>query len=128
MPVLDNGEANRLLEAITGRTTYPATTGPLKMRLNTAAGSDSAAGTEVTGGTYSAQAITTWNAAASRAITNNTPLSYTLMPACTVTSADFFDSNGSPVRKMYGNLGSPKVVAAGDTLSFAAAAISAAFS
>jgi hypothetical protein len=128
MAVLDTSEANRLLEAIVGKTTYPATTGPVKMRLNTAVGSDSAAGTEVTGGSYAALPITSWNAAASRAITNVTAPSYTGMPACTVTSVDFYDQAGTPVRKVYGNLGGSKVVAAGDTLSFAAGAISIAFS
>jgi hypothetical protein len=128
MSVLDTTEANKLLEAIVGKTTYVATVGPVKMRLNTAVGSDSAAGTEVTGGSYAALPITTWNAAASRAITNSTAPSYTGMPACTVTSVDFFDQAGTPLRKVYGTLGSSKVVAAGDTLSFAAAAISLAFS
>jgi hypothetical protein len=129
MAVLDTAEANRLLEAIVGRTAYTATVGPLKMRLTTVTGTDAAAGTEVTGGSYIAggQPVTTWNAAASRAITNSTALSYTGMPASTVTGVDFYDQAGTPVRKLYGNLGASKTVAAGDTLSFASGAISASF-
>lgn len=130
MSVLDNAEANRLLEAIVGKNTYPATSAPLKMRLNTAVGSDSAAGTEVTpsgGYTAGGQAVTTWNPAASRQITNSTVVSYPNMPAATVTSVDFYDSAGTPVRKLYGALGSSKVVAVGDTLSFAAGSITIGF-
>lgn len=125
MAVLDTTEANRYLEALTGKTTYPATVAPIKIKLCTAVGSDGAAGTEVTGGGYTAggQAVTTWNAAASRQITNNTVVSYTNMPVATVTSIDATDSTGSPVRKFYGNLASSRTTASGDTLSFAAAAI-----
>lgn len=125
MSVLDTAEANRYLEALVGKTTYSATTGPIKVRLCTAVGSDGSPGTEVTGGGYTAggQAVTTWNAAASRQITNNTVVSYTNMPVATVTSVEGYDSAGSPVRKFYGNLASSRTTASGDTLSFAASAI-----
>lgn len=125
MPVLDTTEANKYLEALVGKTTYTATVAPIKVKLCTAVGSDAAAGTEVTGGGYTAggQAVTTWNAASSRQITNNTVVSYTNMPVATVTSVDATDSTGSPVRKFYGTLSAPRTTASGDTLSFAAAAI-----
>jgi hypothetical protein len=125
MPVLDTAEANRYLEALVGKTTYPATVAPIKVKLCTAVGSDAAAGTEVAGGGYTAggQAVTTWNAAATRQITNNTVVSYTNMPVATVTSIDATDSTGSPVRKFYGNLAASRTTASGDTLSFAAGAI-----
>jgi hypothetical protein len=125
MSVLDTAEANKYLEALVGKTTYSATVSPIKIRLCTAVGSDGAAGTEVTGGGYTAggQAVTTWNAAATRQITNNTVVSYTNMPVATVTSVEGYDSTGSPVRKFYGSLAASRTTASGDTLSFAAAAI-----
>lgn len=125
MPVLDTAEANKYLEALTGRTVYAATVAPIKIKLCTAVGSDAAAGTEVAGGGYTAggQGVTTWNAAASRQITNNTIVQYTNMPVATVTSIDATDSTGSPVRKFYGTLAASRTTASGDTLSFAAAAI-----
>lgn len=117
--VLDDTLANQVWEAIVGKTTLPATTGPLKQRLYTVAGSSASAGTEVTGGSYAQQSVTTWNSAASRAISNNTGTSFTGMPACTVVWTEFWDSAGTPVRKICGPLASNKVVAAGDTVSFA---------
>jgi hypothetical protein len=122
MAVLDTAEANRIWEAVVGKTTYPATTAPLRQRLYTVVGTDSATGTEVTGGSYASQAVTTWNAAASRAISNNTGTSFTGMPAVGgggVVATEFWDSAGTPVRKMWGLLATAKVVAAGDTVSFA---------
>lgn len=125
MAVLDTTEANRYLEALVGKTTYTATTAPIKLDLCTAVGSDSAAGTKVTGGGYAVQTIAAagWNNAASRQITNNGTVSYTNMPAATVTSVDATDSAGTPQRKFYGNLASSRTTASGDTLSFAASAI-----
>ncbi len=125
MSVLDTTDCNKLLEAIVGKTTYSATVAPIKIKLCTAVGSDASAGTEVTGGGYVAggQSVTTWNAAASRQITNNTVVNYTNMPVATVTSIDATDSTGSPVRKFYGTLSASRTTASGDTLSFAAAAI-----
>jgi hypothetical protein len=125
MSVLDTTDCNKLLEAIVGKTTYSATVAPIKIKLCSAVGTDAAAGTEISGGSYTAggQSVTTWNAAASRQITNNTVLNYTNMPAVTVTSIDATDSTGSPVRKFYGTLSASRTTALGDTLSFAAAAI-----
>ena len=125
MAVLDTTEANAYLEAMVGKTTYPATTAPIQLNLCTAVGNDTTAGTLVTGGGYAVQTIAAagWNPAASRQITNNGVVSYTNMPVATVTSVDAKDSNGTPKRKFYGALASSRVTASGDTLSFAASAI-----
>lgn len=127
MPVFDTVEANKLLEATVGRTTYVATVGPIVINLCTAVGSDAAAGTFVSGGSYVQQSVTTWNAAAARAITNSTAVSYTGMPVAVVTSIDAKDSAGTPIRKLYGALAASKTTAAGDTLTLASAAISVAY-
>jgi hypothetical protein len=125
MAVLDTTEANRYLEALVGKTTYTATVAPIKLDLCTAVGSDTVAGTKVTGGGYALQTIAAagWNAAATRQITNNGIVSFTNMPVATVTSVDATDSAGTPQRKFYGNLAASRTTASGDTLSFAASAI-----
>jgi hypothetical protein len=123
MAVLDTAEANRYLEALVAKTAYPTLAPPIKLDLCTAVGSDAAAGTKVTGGGYVVQTIAaaSWNAAASRQITNNGVVQYTNMPVATVTSVDATDN--TPTRKFYGNLAASRTTASGDTLSFAASAI-----
>ena len=50
-------ESNRLLDASLGTAAYVAPTGPMKLALNTTTGTNTAAGTEVTGGSYARQSI-----------------------------------------------------------------------
>lgn len=112
---------NLLLDALVGTASYTATT-PIKLALVTAAGSDSAAGTECTGGSYARQTIT-FNSAASGSIDNSATVSFTDMPACTVVGIEIFDSAGTPKRLAYGPLAANKTLTAGDTIQFAASAI-----
>jgi len=88
----------------------------------TANGSDSAAGTEVTGGSYARQTIT-FDAASSGSIANNAAISFTGMPACTVVGIEIYDSAGSPKRLAYGPLTASRTVTSGDTVQFASSAI-----
>lgn len=111
-------EANSLLAASSAQTSYPAPTGAIKVALNTAVGTATAAGTEVTGGSYARQTVTFATASAG-AIASNVALTYTLMPSCTVTSVDEFDSAGTPIRRWFGLLSASKVVNSGDTFSIA---------
>jgi hypothetical protein len=113
---------NQLLDALVGTASYTVTT-PIKLALVTANGTDSAAGTEVTGGSYARQTIT-FGAAASGAISNNAVINFTGMPAATVVGIEIYDSNGSPKRLAYGALSANKTTTAGDTLQFAASSIS----
>jgi hypothetical protein len=96
-------------------------TSPLKLALLTVAGSDSAAGTEVTdagGSAYLRQTATL--AAASGGATSNTNLiSFTNMPSCTVVAVAIYDSAGSPVRLWHGALTASKTVNLGDTFQIA---------
>lgn len=115
-------EANRLLDASLGTATYTAPTGAMKLALSTTTGTNSAAGTEVTGGSYARQTIT-FNAASSGSATNSNSISFTGMPAATVTGVEIFDSNGTPRRAWVGALTSSKTVGAGDTLSFATSSV-----
>lgn len=94
-----------------GAATRP--TMPLKLALCTSAPTDSAAGTEVSGGSYARQSITT-NAAGT---TNTADIVYTNMPACTVTHVEVYDSAGTPKRLWHGALAASKTVNAGDTFT-----------
>ena len=111
-------EANALLAASSGQAAYPAVTSPVKVALATATGTASAAGTEVSGGSYARQTIT-FAAATGGSISSNVALTYTNMPACTVTGVDEYDSAGTPIRRWFGNLSASKTVNAGDTFSIA---------
>lgn len=122
MAAIDSAEVRRLLEATTGKTTYTNPTTPMKLRLYTAVGNDTTEGTVVTGGSYTSQTIA-WDAASGRLIRNNGAISFTLMPAATVTAVEVWDSNGTPRRALWGALTASKTVDAGDTLTFADDAI-----
>lgn len=91
----------------------------MSVRLMTANGSDSSAGTEVTGGSYAAQSAT-FTTASSGATSNSADLTYTSMPACTVTGLEVWDTSGSPRRIWYGALTASKTVNSGDTFVIAA--------
>lgn len=99
------------------------------IRLMTAAGSASANGTELaSGGSYVAGTglALTWNAAttASPSVAGNVAASQTNMPATTIPAIEIWVSG--PLRVELGNLTSSKTTAAGDTLSFAANAVTTA--
>ena len=114
---LTNVAENLMLDALVGTASYSAVT-PIKLALVTAAGSDSAAGTEVSGGSYSRQNIT-FGAASGGSISNNAAVSFTSMPACTVVGIELWDSSGTPRRLAYGDLTANKTLVSGDTLEFA---------
>jgi hypothetical protein len=116
-------EGNKLLDASLGTATYVATVTPLKCRLMTANGSSTAAGTEVTGGSYASQTAT-FGSAASLTATGSGTLTYTVMPACTVVGVELWDSAGTPLRKYCGALGASKAVNAGDTFSLTSLTVS----
>jgi hypothetical protein len=115
-------EANRYVDAGLGTATYTAPTGPMRVALMTANGTNTAAGTEVTGGSYAKQTVTFAAASAGAAASSNA-LNFTGMPAVTVTGLDVVDSAGTPRRVWTGALSVSKVVGAGDTLSFAIGAL-----
>lgn len=124
MASLTTAEANRLLDASFGTAAYTAPTAPMKLALATTPSSASAAGTEVTGGSYARQTIA-MTAASSGSTPNTSVITFTNMPACTVTHIDIYDSNGSPRRCWWGQLSMPLPVLAGASLSFSAAQITA---
>lgn len=111
---LTNTGENRCLDFILGLTATAPTT-PLKVALVTANGSDTAAGTEVTGGSYARQDLSV-GAASGGATSNSADLVFTGMPAATVVGVEIWDSAGTPVRLWYGALAASRTVSAGDEL------------
>lgn len=103
---------------------------PISVRLMTANGSATAAGTELTsGGSYVAgTGISTganWAAVSGGSQATNAVVSQTNMPAATIVGIETWDANGTPRRIEYGSITS-KTTVAGDTLSFASGAITSA--
>lgn len=117
---LTQATANGLANASMGGTAF-SLTAPCKVALDTTAPSSTAAGTEVAGGSYARQSITTVTAATgATAGSNGNALTYTNMPAVTSPSigwVDVFDSAGTPVRQWYGTLTAAKTTNAGDTFT-----------
>lgn len=115
----------RALNWLTGNSTT-ALTGPLNIRLMTANGSDSAAGTEVAnagGSTYVAQTVTIAAAAGTGTTANSADVVFNNMPACTVVGVELWDSAGTPFRWWWGAATASKTVALGDTLRIVAGAL-----
>jgi hypothetical protein len=108
-----------------GSPTRPTT--PLKVKLMTANGSDSSAGTELgTSGGYTAGGIsvTFTSSSSGSAATNNADLTWTNMPATTIVGVEVWDTAGSPVRIWYGALSSSKTTNSGDTFTISNGSLS----
>jgi hypothetical protein len=118
---LTDTSENVILDAINGVAGTLFTT-PLKIKLVTVIGTDSTAGTEVTGGTYAQQTIA-FTAAAAGSASNTAQIQFTGMPACTVVGFEIVDSAGTPKRIWWIPATANKVVNAGDTYQIAAGGI-----
>ncbi len=118
------GIANAVLTYMHGGAAPGAITGS-RLALMTTQGSAAAAGTEVTGGSYARQTLS-WAAAASGSQATNAAVNFTGMPATTVNSVEVYDTAGT-TRIEYSTSFTAKTTNAGDTLSFASAAITSQF-
>jgi hypothetical protein len=87
------------------------------LALYTTATTDAGGGTEATGGSYAPQA-TTFSAAASGATSNSAAVSFTNMPAATVTHAAIVDADSGGNFLFHGPLTASKTTTAGQTLTF----------
>jgi len=128
---LDQTRANEILTWMHGGAATTALTGPMHVRIYTAVGNATTAGTEVaTGGGYTAAAgapTVTYAAAAAGSQATNAVVSITNYPRVeTVTAIEIWDSAGTPKRVEWGALAASKTMAIGDTLSFASGAITSA--
>lgn len=122
---LTDATENLALNFLFNNQTATRPTLPLKLRLMTANGSDSSAGTELgTSGGYTAGGSNVvFAAAASGQVASNADVSWTNMPAATIVGVEVWDSAGSPVRLAYGALGANKTTNSGDTFTVASGAL-----
>lgn len=120
MPGLTDAQWNATLDDTVGTTARTAPTLPMKLRMETVAGTATAAGTEATG--YTPPTIA-FSAAVNKLISNSGALSIAFTVAQTLVAAAVWDSAATPVRKLWGPLASNRTVAVGDSVAFAAGAI-----
>jgi len=125
MAALHRAHAMALIDASVATQTLPVSTAPIKCRLYTVVGTASAAGTEVTGGSYGSVSVTfsaSTNADPPVAV-SNVLASYASMPACTVVAVELWDSNATPKRLWWGLLAASKVLNSGDTFQIASGSL-----
>jgi hypothetical protein len=113
-----------LLNHLTGAATFTVVL-PLKLALHSANGTDTATGTEVTGGAgpYARTTIVFNPASATGVIANSNVVSFPGMPAVTVNAFSVWDSSATPQRLFYGPTTTNRTLVAGDTYEVAAGAI-----
>lgn len=124
-----SGVAVSCVSAMIGKTSFGAFGGTsCKLKLMSSSASETADGTEISGGSYVAGGISktvssTFGAASYSggvaSITNSgDTFQQTGMPAVTVTSASIWDTGGTPARWWWGDLSSSVTTNSGDTLTF----------
>jgi hypothetical protein len=132
MAALNQPHANNILDASIGTAAFTATTAPLRVRLMTANGTATAAGTELaTSGGYTSGTgapTVTYAAASAGSAASNVAVTVTNMPATTIVGVEEWDSAGTPVRKWYGPLTASKTTNAGDTFTIASGSLTNALS
>lgn len=115
-----------VLDALNGTTAWAPTT-PLKLKLMTVNGTDSTAGTEVSGGSYTPQTITFAATTSGTGTTSNSNvITFASMPAVGgsgVVGFEIWDSNATPKRLWWIPATVAKTTNAGDTYSVAIGAI-----
>lgn len=129
---LTNTVRNNVLDAINGVASFAAPTTPMKVRLMTANGSATAAGTELStsagagaGAGYTAGgASVTFGAAATGAAAPTALLRWDNMPATTIVGVEIWDSAGTPKRWQYAPLATSKTLTSGDAFELPVASFS----
>ena len=110
-----------LLNHVLRNTAYtPSAT--LYLSLHTADPTDAGTGAEVTGGSYARQTIS-FSAPSGNACSNSTQVTFTGMPAVTVTHVGIWSASTAGNLLFYGALTASKVVAAGESFAVASAAL-----
>lgn len=113
-------DANALVSAEARNTAY---TGPSTLYVSLHTADPGATGaSEVSGGSYARQAVT-FAAPSGGTASNSGVLNFTGMPAVTVTHISLWDASTAGTFHQSGALTSSVVVASGNTLQFAAGAI-----
>lgn len=104
---------NKLLDHELGTTTWTKPT--VFLSLHTAQPDPTGTpSNEVTGGSYARQAIA-FSAASGGSTSNSGNVSFSSMPACTITHWGLYDASTAGNLLMYGTLAASKVVNSGDT-------------
>lgn len=113
----------RVLDWSTGNSTT-APTLPLMVRLMATMGSESAGGTQVSGGGYAPQSVAFGASTGDPATTSNTGLvRFDDMPGGSVAGFEVWDSAGTPFRWRTQAFGSSITFTAGDAAEFAAGSL-----
>lgn len=124
MSGLTNATAAAYIDDSFGTSARVAPTTPMKLSVETVAGTTSAAGTEL--GSTTRPSIAFGAAAGTPPVaTNSAQVTVVAGAGGTVLAHAVYDSAGSPIRKWWGPLTSSRTVVSGDSLVYAAAAISA---
>jgi hypothetical protein len=110
-----------------GTGTTVTITGPIKARLMTANGSDTAAGTELaTSGGYTAggSALSMGTASAGSVTNSGAATSWTSMPATTLTGVEQWTSDGTPKRTFWAPWSGGNIsVASGNTFTISSSGL-----
>lgn len=134
MPMFTQTEATNVINAVLGKQTYPAPTGPIMARLTTNTPTAATAGTapaNAGGSAYAPQSATAAFASSSASngqISTSAAITYTNMPAATIVGIELWDSATTPRRLLYGTLTASKTTALGDSLTIASGQLTAALS
>lgn len=107
-----------------GTTARTAPTTPMKLAHETVAGTGSTAGTEATGYTRPTIAFSAASTSGSNhSASNSGALTVPFSTGQTINAVAVYDSAGTPVRKAFGPLTTPRTVVAGDSLAYAIGAV-----
>lgn len=122
MSGLTNATAAAVIDDQNGVTARTAPTTPMKLSVETAAGSTTAAGTEL--GSTTRPTITMGASSGTPPVGSNSSACTVVAGAGgTVVAAAIYDSAGTPVRKWWGALTTSRTVVTGDSLAFAVGAV-----
>jgi hypothetical protein len=113
MTAISNYLENKLLDHTLRNTSYTSPT-TVYLALYTSNPTDADSGTEVSGGSYARQTVA-FSAAASGTISNSADITFTSMPAATVTHVGVRDASSAGNLLYHGSLSSSKSVDSGDT-------------
>ena len=124
MSGLTNATAAAYIDDSFGTTARTAPTTPMKLSVETVAGTTSAAGTEL--GSTTRPTVTMGASSGTPPVASNSATCTVVAGAGgTVVAQAIYDSAGTPVRKWWGPLTSSRTVVSGDSLAYAIGAITA---
>lgn len=116
-----------LCKHVTTHTSYTSPT-TLYLALYTTTTTAAGGGTEVSGGSYVRKTCAfTFGTTGTGTSSNTALITFTNMPACTVTDMALMDASTSGNMLLHGALGTPKVVASGDSFAVSIADVDAVF-